>query len=359
MQQIVAAPPPPGFARSRAPALTTERLHLRPLYDSDAEAIARALSDPQVARWMTNVPFPYTLEDARQFLSLERGSSTWKVWAICPGAGALAGVIGLEDEFGYWLGRDHWGRGYMSEAARAVVDWHFRHPGAEPLISGHFEGNNRSGRVLRKLGFSYYGRPVAKETRSFGTVTLHRMLLAPEQWHALNPVHLRSKRLLLRPLWPDDAAALARIGGDPAVAPMMLSMSVPWPETEARKWIEGGRWRGTPQFRFAIEDTEGRLIGSVGLAQGATLHYMLSADVAGQGYATEAVRTLLAWVFSRFGLAEIVADHFDDNPASGRVLSKLGFRVSGSGTGTSRARLEPAPNTLYRLSRDDFAGSTP
>ncbi|MFN7597978.1 MAG: GNAT family N-acetyltransferase, partial [Cereibacter sp.] len=69
---------------------------------------------------------------------------------------------------------------------------------------------------------------------------------------------------------------------------------------------------------------------------------------AGQGYATEAMQALLADVIPRFALTGIEADHFADNPASGRVLLKLGFVKTGTGTGTSGARDGPAPTVLYR-----------
>ena len=58
--------------------------------------------------------------------------------------------------------------------------------------------------------------------------------------------------------------------------------------------------------------------------------------------------------YAKFDLSEVAADHFDDNPAGGAVLRKLGSQELGKGSGKSQARLEHAPVTLYRLRLDDL-----
>ncbi len=75
--------------------------------------------------------------------------------------------------------------------------------------------------------------------------------------------------------------------------------------------------------------------------------------LAGRGFATEAMKALPADAIPRFAVTEIVADHFADNPASGRVLVKPGFVKTGTGTGTSGARDGLAPLELYRRSKGD------
>ena len=74
----------------------------------------------------------------------------------------------------------------------------------------------------------------------------------------------------------------------------------------------------------------------------------------GLGYASEAMGAFLDYFMRKFDLCQVEADHFDDNPASGAVLRKLGFQEIGKGAGKSQARLEPAPVTLYRLRLDDL-----
>jgi RimJ/RimL family protein N-acetyltransferase len=166
-------------------------------------------------------------------------------------------------------------------------------------------------------------------------------------------------RLMLRPLTEDDVAALARFGTDPRVAPMMGTIPVPWPEPDIRRWIARSRFRGEIGFRLGIARRDGGLIGAAGLGGApASLAYFLDPAEWGQGYATEAMRGFLSACFARFpGLDVIAADHFADNPGSARVLDKLGFDRTGTGTGRSLARLEPAPNIHYRLFRVTFEAS--
>ncbi len=130
--------------------LRTARLHLRAPVMADAAALAAALDDFEISKWLAVVPYPYGLGDAEWFIG-EVMAGRMCAWIIDDGA--LAGVIGLDDgELGYWLARRAQGRGYATEAAAAVVDRAFAQ-GAESLSSGHFTDNHRSARVLEKLGF--------------------------------------------------------------------------------------------------------------------------------------------------------------------------------------------------------------
>ncbi|WP_211336795.1 GNAT family N-acetyltransferase [Rhodovulum iodosum] len=167
---------------------------------------------------------------------------------------------------------------------------------------------------------------------------------------------METPRLRLGPIGQDDLPALIEIGAHPLVAPMMGSITVPWPETAARLWVERGRFRGWPRFRLGIYEKAGGLVGAAGLGGApVSLAYFLGPDHWGRGYATEAARGLIGAVFDRFSKLDLIAaDCFADNPASARVLEKLGFERTGTGTGHSLARLEPAPNIHYRLSRRSF-----
>ncbi|ARC88372.1 GNAT family N-acetyltransferase [Rhodovulum sp. MB263] len=177
---------------------------------------------------------------------------------------------------------------------------------------------------------------------------------------AADGFRVETPRLVLRAFRPADLDALMRIGRDPRVARMMCSLPVRWTRRQAATWVARSCFRGEPAFRLAIEGrndecSEG-LVGVAGIAGApVSLAYFLDPAVWGRGYATEAMRGFLAAVFARFpGLDVLAADHFADNPGSGRVLGKLGFERLGCGTGRSLARLEPAPNIHYRLIRAKF-----
>ena len=330
--------------------IKTARLTLRSPMPDDASAIAAALADWEVARWLSAPPWPYGLDDARDFLT---GMATANHWVIEAG-GEVAGLIGIKPDLGYWLARHAWGMGYASEAARAVLAAHFADPAADIVRSGHFDGNARSRHVLGKLGFRPDGFRITSCRATGDTaILLHSMALIRDDWLAANPLVIETERLVLRPLNPErDAADLARIGGDARVAPMLMSVPSPWTESEARGWIERGAWRGYPGFRLGIFLEDGPLIGAVGLGPGnpLTTMYFIDPDHWGNGYATEAMRGFLDWTARHFEPDGIEADHFTDNPASARVLEKLGFTETGSGTGISAARTEPGPIRIWRRS---------
>ena len=70
----------------------------------------------------------------------------------------LIGCISLIDELGYWIARPHWGRGYVTEAATALLDWHFANSSSRAVASSAHHDNAASLQVLRKLGFEATGR---------------------------------------------------------------------------------------------------------------------------------------------------------------------------------------------------------
>lgn len=134
--------------------IPTARMVLSPLAAADAAVPVAALSDYEVARRLTVVPFAYTLADFEEFLPRTRPGEHW---AICDGAG-LAGVIGLDDHFGYWLAMRVGGQGCMTESGCAVLAAYFADPAAGPVVSGYFVSNARSAALLGKLGFVETGR---------------------------------------------------------------------------------------------------------------------------------------------------------------------------------------------------------
>jgi RimJ/RimL family protein N-acetyltransferase len=144
--------------------LETARLVLRPLAEADAPALVEALADWQVVKWLAVVPWPYTAADASWFVAAnaaggslrERGERTWVI-APRDDPARLLGVMGLGEELGYWLAAEAWGRGLATEAARTVLAAHFADENGGNVASGWFDGNERSERVLRKLGFEDMG----------------------------------------------------------------------------------------------------------------------------------------------------------------------------------------------------------
>lgn len=145
--------------------LETERLFLRPLELGDIPQLVPLIGSPEVAATTLRIPHPYTEEHARQFIAGSAELSSKNHFGIFRKEdGQLLGGIGLrteEDqqraELGYWIGAPYWGKGYATESARAVVAYGFETLKFHRIYASHFQGNNVSGNVLRKLGMSHEG----------------------------------------------------------------------------------------------------------------------------------------------------------------------------------------------------------
>ena len=172
-----------GLSQANQPLIRTGRLTLRRPEARDAEAIASALGNYQVARMLVPVPQPYHREDAEEWLEdiNAPGKPGW-VFAITSGglrrillsgvetvandADRLIGVVGIHWhgrhgqegwQLGYWLDEPHWGKGIMTEAVNAVIARFFHGFMGEVLISGAIAENAASLRIQQRLGFDITG----------------------------------------------------------------------------------------------------------------------------------------------------------------------------------------------------------
>ncbi len=150
--------------------------------------------------------------------------------------------------------------------------------------------------------------------------------------------NLHSKRLLLRPFELSDGDDLRRLAGDRAIADTTLQIPHPYKVGMAEEWIltQRPRFEAGEQVVFAVVlRGSGQLIGAMGLVieskfRRAELGYWIGRPYWGNGYCTEAGRTILEYGFQSLNLNRIHAYHFKRNPASGRVMQKLGMRHEGS-----------------------------
>ena len=144
--------------------LETPRLLLRPWEDSDAKQLYSLARDPRVgpiAGWPPHKDIADSRRILRDILQTEESYAV-----VLKETGEVIGSIGLrqnsdlasgdaERELGYWLGVPFWGKGYMPEAAKAVLRHAFEDLGLETVWCGYYEGNARSQRVQEKLGFTF------------------------------------------------------------------------------------------------------------------------------------------------------------------------------------------------------------
>lgn len=147
--------------------IETERLLLRPFTQNDVPQVCAYCNDYELYKSTLSLPRPYTEECARGWIAgqpaqFEAGASfTYAVTDRT--SGQLLGCIGLSHnkssdngELGYWIGREHWGRGYATEAAQALIAFAFQ-AGYHRVFARHFASNPASGQVMRKCGMTYEG----------------------------------------------------------------------------------------------------------------------------------------------------------------------------------------------------------
>lgn len=161
----------------------------------------------------------------------------------------------------------------------------------------------------------------------------------------------RSERLLLRPPWPEDWKLVHGAIADEGVVRNLASAPWPYEPQHAREFVGLPVLPACPRFLIARADNA-RLVGCIGIDPrdgDVELGYWIARQHWGQGYATEAGRAVLD-VARMLGHRRIVASHFLDNPASGRVLRKLGFLPAGTIRNRhSCARGGAAPAADYAL----------
>ncbi len=150
------------------PTLETPRLILRPFREEDIPEIVRLLQDPDIHRTTLNIPYPYGRAEARAWLKLQRQEfeqGRGHTFAIVRKEDdRLVGAIDIRPdqrhrkaEMGYWIGKPYWGRGYATEAARAILRYGFETLGMNRIYATHFAENPASGRVMQKIGMSQEG----------------------------------------------------------------------------------------------------------------------------------------------------------------------------------------------------------
>jgi [ribosomal protein S5]-alanine N-acetyltransferase len=182
-------------------------------------------------------------------------------------------------------------------------------------------------------------------------------------------IRIETRRLLLRAFVPADATAVESYVGHWEIARMTTRIPHPYPEGAAAAWISSHRkaCEEGQEYSFAIalgneQEAEG---GAIDPAIGATslrriergnfeLGYWLAPGHWGQGLATEAAQAMVVFGFEKLGAEALNSGHFADNPASGRVLEKAGFRANGVARQWSEARQEFVDAIRFLLTRESW-----
>jgi RimJ/RimL family protein N-acetyltransferase len=175
-----------------------DHLHftLRPWHHDDAMSLVKHANNPRIASNLRDgFPYPYTLGDAREWLTKVDDNREDIILAIEIDGEASGGIglHGLKDvyryngEIGYWLSERHWGKGIMSDTVAAMVKHAFTQSTWLRLFACIYENNPSSMRVLEKNGFrpeAIHRKAVMKEGVLMDE---HLYALMKDQWEASSP----------------------------------------------------------------------------------------------------------------------------------------------------------------------------
>jgi RimJ/RimL family protein N-acetyltransferase len=176
------------------------------------------------------------------------------------------------------------------------------------------------------------------------------------------PPILETDRLMLRPFTLADAPAVQEMVSDRDVAATTFAVPHPYPEGGAQEWIrkqpaahESGQ-RVTLAITLRKEQT---LIGSINLRitagnRRAEMGYLIGKAHWGNGYATEAAAAMVRYAFDVLDLSRVYAHHMTINPASGRVLEKIGMKRDGDRTQTIKRLGEDREVVYFGMTREEW-----
>ena len=175
---------------ARPSVVATERLTLRRPTLADVRTIAVLANDRRVADNTRRLPHPYSQDDAVAFVRATATPGSETAFLIEHDSGPI-GMVGIDcstpdnAELGYWLGVEHWGHGFGTEAARAVIDFFFEEFDAEHLISGARVANPSSRNILEKCGFQWSGVELHRFTALGSSTPVDRFRLSRSVWSSL------------------------------------------------------------------------------------------------------------------------------------------------------------------------------
>jgi len=358
----------------RLPELGDGVVRLRPPREEDRADTVRALNDELAGRFLFRVPYPYASEDFDAWL--EMCANGWKQeraahWNIASAQDDAylggASIMVAEDRFAGELGYQvvPWARdrGVAAAAARLVRDWGLDELGLERLEIHADADNIGSQRVALSLGMRREG--LCRGYLTARGVRRDYVLLAMTAHDPRDPVvplpepRLGDGFVVVRPLEPDDAPAVAAACQDPLIQERCYFVPSPYTPADAERFIAESRRQlvaGTgvhcaicagPGFveSAGAPFAAGELLGAIDLAtsperEAAEIGYWVKREERGRGVATAALRLMAAFAFEQVGVERLELMTETPNVASQRLAERLGFRREGVARGYLASRGE-------------------
>ena len=169
--------------------IRTERLLIKIPEINDKSELIQLINDKDVIKWLSEIPFPYTLNHAEEFIerSQERALKQESYNFMIFQDKKMIGGIGLTEfnnqscQVGYWLGKQYWGNGFATEALKSILNFGFDELNLEKIYAAYKIGNEGSIRVLTKCGFEYSRKKYEYDSELNEAVFLTEMILRKEE----------------------------------------------------------------------------------------------------------------------------------------------------------------------------------
>ncbi len=149
--------------------IESERLILRFYKESDAEKVAYHCNNINLNKGVAGLPFPYTKDHALNWFERQKSENYpfFDFAIVIKETNELVGSISLFDrinqrigEIGYWIGEDHWHKGYATEACQAIIHFAFETLHYHKVYARHFKSNPYSGKVMINCGMTKEGEQI-------------------------------------------------------------------------------------------------------------------------------------------------------------------------------------------------------
>ncbi|MBD1147967.1 GNAT family N-acetyltransferase [Pelagibacterales bacterium SAG-MED31] len=136
--------------------INSKRLVLKKISTKDVNQLIKNLNNWNIVKWLVNVPYPYTINDANFWIDKSNNEE------LCLNIyknNILVGGISIDkrdrnvNELGYWIGEEYWGNGYALEACQSLISYFFLNSIEKTIYCGHMKGNEKSKKIILKLGF--------------------------------------------------------------------------------------------------------------------------------------------------------------------------------------------------------------
>ena len=314
---------------STALRIETSRLVIRPIEQSEIAAFHAIAGRREVAENLASIPYPMSVETAREWLTERAFQNTPDfVAGIFGPDDTLVGCIGISDNpvtTYYFFASEYWGQGYATEVLNPFLDWCVNQFGITEIKVGVHRENPGSIKVLEKSGFQQTHatlfQPPFRDSPDL-------LLMYWKGYGATAPLTKKTEKLYIHPLHPGHTNRLIELEDESEKFQMLGTIDPPFTPENTAEWIRESLIKSDLD-RLAITSIKGLLIGAGEIRAQNRAGYIkmwIGSKHWSQDYGNDAVRGLVELIFNRIPEVEtIISNVTHDNTAMNHTMQSIGF----------------------------------